>query len=82
MSFLVACKLSEWHQCNTKCGPGNQTRTIVTQTLNGGQECESDIKECNLSPCPGMKLKKTFLYVFEITNSKIFQIQQISKRYW
>ena len=53
MSFLVACKLSEWHQCNTKCGPGNQTRTIVTQTLNGGQECESDIKECNLSPCPG-----------------------------
>ena len=57
MSFLVACKLSEWHQCNTKCGPGNQTRTIVTQTLNGGEECEKDTKKCNLSPCPGIKLK-------------------------
>ena len=80
ISFLVDCKLSEWHNCDTKCGPGNQTRTIVTQTLNSGQNCESQTKQCNLSPCPGMKLKKPApLVILRLPTLEYFRSSRFQK---
>merc|ERR1712088_599201 len=52
----VKCVLSEWSECKTEdsrdCGPGTQTRTIVTRTWYGGEECPKLTKDCNLKKCP------------------------------
>ena len=55
----VDCALSSWSSwspCSTKCGGGSQSesRTIITQSQNGGQPCGSltQTQPCNTSPCP------------------------------
>jgi len=56
----VDCVWSEygnWTQCSKSCGGGTQlqTRTIVTQALNGGKSCDginTNLQICNEFPCP------------------------------
>jgi len=54
----VKCVLSEWSECKTEdsrdCGPGTQTKTVLTPASNGGEECSSQrTQSCEMSKkCP------------------------------
>merc|ERR1711971_673367 len=57
-SCPVKCVLSEWSECKTEdsrdCGPGTQTKTVLTPASNGGEECSSQrTQSCEMSKkCP------------------------------
>jgi hypothetical protein len=58
----VDCSISDWNnwsECSKPCGTGSQTRTrtIITESKNGGVKCPSlselsETRECNTDPCP------------------------------
>merc|ERR1712172_379106 len=54
----VKCVVSEWSECKAAnlrdCGPGTQTKTVLTPASNGGEECSSQrTQSCEMSKkCP------------------------------
>ena len=60
ISVPIDCEWGEygnWTQCSKSCNGGTQVRTreIVTQALNGGEQCDgtnTDLQLCNEFPCP------------------------------
>jgi len=55
----IDCKLGQWNgwqRCDSKCGPGTQTRSRDIKVANnyGGKGCDTrtESKSCNQKPCP------------------------------
>ena len=46
------CIVGQWTTCSAQCGPGLQTRTVVTPSANGGAACPALSQQCNQGPCP------------------------------
>lgn len=40
-----------WSACSTECGPGTQTRLVITQAANNGAACGALSRSCNNGPC-------------------------------
>lgn len=50
------CVQSDWGACSKTCGGGTQTRTIITQSANGGTACGPTSQNCNTHACPAPKV--------------------------
>ena len=48
---VINCVQSEWSACSASCGPGTQTRTVITPASNGGTPCGDASRSCNNGVC-------------------------------
>ena len=51
-SSPINCVQSAWGECSNPCGPGVQTRSILTQPQNNGTPCGPNTRNCEGTACP------------------------------